>query len=343
MRVGSVFAGDPKKYQDGLLIDSVGRLPRGALNFVTINQAVFAQIHTPVSNARGADAKETRIASAGQGSASSQNALRTPLAGPPALAAHTTRAALDELEKDSEAPMVIGKFSVTLQSAMETRSVSTEANTQTNTGSGLYANHQVRMAWVPPWRPALRGGAVAFLAQAALARSSFETLGSTDSWDARMLATWKKSASRWAFGLESGFRQDRLSITPELPSAFSTLSRYAYLGARIQSPWARLEVFKSVFSSTQDSADFRGTQVSSSWLAMVLSREIYQRKFASGAGLGFGAFTGLGLVSQAGSGAALSRVLTPNPEHRYLNWSGGISLSLSMDRGGGGERRSDVD
>ncbi|MGK5085177.1 hypothetical protein WDW37_17960 [Bdellovibrionota bacterium FG-1] len=328
-RVAALSSDEASKFQDGLRVEAEGRLPRGSLHFLTVDQLAFAKMATP----------------------------RPPeLPRPaPVLAKNTTVLAIPTFEKD-ERSLSLGKFSLALQSALEKRALSTTANTQTESANHLNANNTIGLGWTTPWNPDFDHGTMIFHLQGAFERSmagSLETVttsaagteertGHTDGWDGHLLVAWKPDEARWLFGLLGGFRQERLTIEPEAPVAFSTLSQSVYFGTRIKSPWLTLEILKSVVGTTQDSANYRGTAVTASWFSIDLRRTLFQRKFSSALEFGLGAFGGMDIVWQTGSGPRISKVLTANPEYRYLNWAGGLTLSFALNLNHSGEL-SDVD
>jgi hypothetical protein len=155
---------------------------------------------------------------------------------------------------------------------------------------------------------------------------------SNQSWSSQQFrllldGTWAQPKSHWKLGLILEGFEDNENSDPDTAVAFSSEYTWFSIGAEVTYKKTTLKVFKSVFNSTQDVDQYRGTQVTSSRTAFELDSCLGLGKILSG-GLDLCGVGLLSFVNVDGSGTPLQPVFTTDPSYKYTSWATGIQLKL---------------
>lgn len=138
---------------------------------------------------------------------------------------------------------------------------------------------------------------------------------------------WHRPESRWSFGFLLDGRQEVDSFVPDTAVGFSTKYIWVSPGIEIRYLRSSFRLLKSIFSSVQDVADYRGTSVSSSRTSLegescALLAHPFKADFEV-CGLGE-----LGFVSVQGTGNPSQPVFSQQSNYTYRNWQIGIEFKL---------------
>jgi hypothetical protein len=160
--------------------------------------------------------------------------------------------------------------------------------------------------------------------------SSLATAGqvrSTQVLRAEIEGLWHRDESRWKFGLIIDGRQENDNSSPDTADSFSTKYLWISPGFHIQYAKTTLKLIKSVYSSTLDIDQYRGTSVSSSNLVLNLES---CRKLAK---IVKGEFDICGLADYQilkvnGAGTPAQPVFVTSPTYSYSSWSLGVEFKL---------------
>lgn len=156
--------------------------------------------------------------------------------------------------------------------------------------------------------------------------------GSAQTWNTQIFRTlahglWQPRRSKWTFGLllDGTLQSDATSTDTAI--LFSTTYIWGSLGLHFQYKKYYIQFFQSIVNSTQDIAQYRGTQLSSGKtsvegsacfpLAGVVRSEFDACVVGS-----------MSLINVRGSGTPVQPVFTTDPNHEYLTWRAGLQFRL---------------
>jgi hypothetical protein len=139
---------------------------------------------------------------------------------------------------------------------------------------------------------------------------------------------WRPNHSSWRAGLLLEGRYESDSTSPETAQAFSTKYFWGSGGVTLGYGKTDLKLLQSVYNSTQDPDQYRGTAVSSSRLMLELSscKSLFGLLGGEFDLCGVGSYSKL---SVTGSGTPVDPVFTVNPTYSYSAWTAGIQFKLA--------------